>query len=88
MRVILVLALILAVVPAGVRAESEDTAVASLTPEGSVSIRDGSVIPDFPKTGRWGQVREKSSAESVPDVCSDQTDGRCARDSRGLPRRT
>lgn len=61
MRVMLALALILAVVPAGVRPASEGAAVATLTPAGSVSIRDGSVIPVFPKTGRWAQVGEKSS---------------------------
>lgn len=61
MRVMLALGLILAVVPADVRAASEGAAVATLSQAGSVSIKDGVVIPVFPKTGRWAQVGEKSS---------------------------
>ncbi len=61
MRAILALALILAVVPAGVCAAPGGPPVAMLTPAGSVLMSDGTVIPLFPKSGRWAQVGEKST---------------------------
>jgi hypothetical protein len=61
MRAMLVLSLILAVVPKGVRAAQEGGAAATITPVGSVAIRDGTVIPAFPKAGRWTEFQRKSS---------------------------
>lgn len=61
MRAILALSLIIAVMPVAVRAASEGGAAAAITPAGSVSIRDGTVIPPFPKAGRWTEFERKSS---------------------------
>jgi hypothetical protein len=61
MRAIIALSLILVVMPEGVRAAPEGGAAATITPAGSVSIRDGTVIPPFPKAGRWTEFTEKSS---------------------------
>ena len=61
MRAIIVLSLILAVVPAGVRDASAGGGAATITPAGSISIRDGTAIPPFPKPGRWTEFPGKSS---------------------------
>ncbi len=61
MRAIIALSLILAVVPKGVRAASEGGGAATITPAGSISIGDGTVIQPFPKAGRWTEFRGKSS---------------------------
>ncbi len=61
MRAIIALSLILVVMPEGVRAASEGGAAATITPAGSVAIRDGTVIPAFPKAGRWTEFERKSS---------------------------
>ena len=61
MRAIVALSLILAGVPEGVHAASEGVAAATITPAGSISTRDGTGIPPFPKAGRWTELRGKSS---------------------------
>jgi len=61
MRAILVLSLILAVVPEGVRVASAGGSAATITPAGSVAIGGGTVIPPFPKPGRWTEFERKSS---------------------------
>ncbi len=61
MRAIIALSLILAVAPEGVRAAQEGGAAATITPAGSVAIGDGTVIPAFPKAGRWTEFKRKSS---------------------------
>ena len=59
-RAIIALSLILAVVPEGVHAAWEGGA-ATITPAGSIAIKDGTVIPPFPKPGRWTEFTGKSS---------------------------
>jgi len=61
MRATIVLSLILAVVPAGVRAASAGGAAATITPAGSIVIRGATVVPPFPKAGRWTEFPGKSS---------------------------
>ena len=61
MRAIIALSLILVVMPDGVRAAQEGGAAATITPAGSISIRDGTVIPVFPKAGRWTEFERKTS---------------------------
>ncbi len=61
MRAIIGLSLILAVVPEGVRAAPEGGAAATITPAGRIVIRGGTVIPPFPKAGRWAEFTGKSS---------------------------
>ncbi|MBI3780870.1 MAG: hypothetical protein HY278_07435 [candidate division NC10 bacterium] len=61
MRAIMVLSLILAVVPEGVRAAPEGGTAATITPAGSIVIRGGTVIPAFPKAGGWAEFTGKSS---------------------------
>ena len=61
MRAIVALSLILAVVPAGVRDASAGGGAATITPAGSIVIRGGTIIPPFPKPGRWTEFPGKSS---------------------------
>jgi hypothetical protein len=62
MRATIVLSLILAVVPEGVRAVSAGGgAAATITPAGSIVMRGATVIPPFPKAGRWAEFTGKSS---------------------------
>jgi hypothetical protein len=59
MRFIIALLLILVVISEGLHA-SEGDAGATITPAGSISIRDGSVVPPFPKAGKWTELEGKS----------------------------
>ena len=61
MRAIIALSLVMAVVPADVRAASAGGGAATITPAGSIVIRDGTVIPAFPRAGRWTEFERKSS---------------------------
>lgn len=63
-RIFLAIPLILtvmAVVPAEGLAAAAAAALAMVTPEGTVSIQDGSVVPPFPKAGRWTELAGKAS---------------------------
>jgi hypothetical protein len=60
MRFIIAFLLILAVMTEDLHAASEGGAGVTITPAGSILIRDGGIVPPFPKAGKWTELAAKS----------------------------